>query len=94
MNLRFLSIEAEEIQTAKLHRASGPNSIFPSPSMDSKKDGLSPAVRPVLPSGRTDWAVRNTGAGWSYARGTLSLLQSVVDKPDCRRGLLDPDESQ
>ena len=29
--------------------------------MDSKEDGLRPAVRPVLPPGRTDWTVRNTG---------------------------------
>ena len=28
--------------------------------MDSKKDGLPPAVSPVLPPGRTDWTVRNT----------------------------------
>ena len=32
--------------------------------MDSKKDGLPPAVRPVLPPGRTDWTVRNTGRNW------------------------------
>ena len=36
MNLKFPSIQAEETQTTKLHRASGPNSISPSPSMDSK----------------------------------------------------------
>lgn len=40
MNLEFLIIQAEEIKTAKLHRVSGLNSISPSPSMDSKNDGL------------------------------------------------------
>ena len=54
INLRFLKV-------GKLYRASGPNSIFHSPFMDSKKDGLPPAVRPILPPGRTDWTVRNTG---------------------------------
>jgi len=49
--------------TEKHHRASGPTSICPSPSMDSKKDGLPPAVRPVLPPRPTDWTVRSTGAG-------------------------------
>ena len=28
--------------------------------MDSKKDGLPPAARLVLPLGRTDWTVRKT----------------------------------
>ena len=31
--------------------------------MELKKDGLPPAVRPVLPPRRTDWTVRNTDEG-------------------------------
>jgi len=59
MNLKFLSIQAEEIQTEKipqchtgLGRESLPNSISPSQSMDSKKEGLPQAD----PSGPTSWA--------------------------------------
>ena len=49
MNFNFLSIQAEEIQTAKPHGVSGANSISPCPSMDLKKDRLSPVVHLVLP---------------------------------------------
>jgi len=31
--------------------------------MELKKDGLPPAVRPVLPPRRTDWTVRSTDEG-------------------------------
>ena len=65
MSLKFVSTQAEEMQqqgSIEPCRAgrSGPTPIRPSPSMDLKKDGLPPAVRPVLPPGRTDWTVRNT----------------------------------
>ena len=67
INMKFLNIQQKrskhEIPQGLTgpHRASGPNSISHSPSMDSTKDGLPPAVRPVLPLGRTGWTVRNTG---------------------------------
>ena len=50
------------------HKAPGPTSIYPSQSMDSKKDGLPPAVLLVLPPRTTDWMVRNTGAGATRRR--------------------------
>ena len=61
MHLKFPSIQVEEIQTTQLYKVSGPSSISSSPSMDSKKDGLPPAVRPVLPPEQTDWTVQDTG---------------------------------
>ena len=73
MNLKFVSIRAGKNVTEKLHRASGPTSICPSPSMDLKKDGLPQEVRPVLPLGRTDMTVRNTG---TYC-GTV-LISDIV----------------
>ena len=54
MNLKFPSMQAEEIQTTKLQRASGPNSISPSRSMDSKKmDYHRRSVRSYLQDGQT-----------------------------------------
>ena len=55
INLKFLNMQQNrpkhENSTGPYgpQRASGPNSISNSPSMDLKKDGLSPAVRLVLP---------------------------------------------
>ena len=72
MNLKFASIRAGKNVTEKLHRVSGPTSICPSPSLDLKKDGL-PQVRLVLPLGRTDMTVRNTG---TYC-GTV-LISDIV----------------
>ena len=48
----------------ELYRASGPNPIFYSPSMESKNHRLPAAVRPVLPPGPMDWTIGNTGAEW------------------------------
>ncbi|PUU81739.1 hypothetical protein B9Z19DRAFT_1062441 [Tuber borchii] len=57
--LMFLSIQQKRSKQEN-STASGPNSISPSPFMGLKKDGLPPAVRPVLPPGWPDWTVRNT----------------------------------
>ena len=51
-----VSKNREEIWTGKFHRASRPNAISYSPSVDSKKDGLLLAVGPVLPSDGDDHA--------------------------------------
>ena len=55
--------------------------------MDSKKDGLPPAVRPVLPPGRTDWTVRNTGYGrtplsWAARRGHEGVVKMLLEQAD------------
>jgi len=60
--LKFLSIPDKEMCGEKHHRAFGPTSICPSPSMDSKKDGIPPAVHPALSPGRTDLTGGNTNA--------------------------------
>ena len=59
MNLKFMGIRAGECN--RKNTIGRPVlRIYPSRSTDSKKDGLRPAVRPVLPPGRTDCTVQNT----------------------------------
>ena len=75
INLKFLNIQQKrskhEYSTGPTvpHTAFGHSSISHSPFMDSEKDGLAQAVRLVLPLGRRDWTIRNTGGDQRELKG-------------------------